>query len=212
MIGAFSVLKLTKPVSYMFLLERAHIIRAPFVWKRTDDWVWVNGTVLIFISFGALSIWCLITLHAELDSNDDQCRVGIARVPSYVLMILDAIINGSLTVLFAVLLRPTLSVRERPSTTPTENEDDSPSSGNRLSRVIWKLRYLKEDQRRYRSSPNIKKVLRKNIIGSGLTFLVSAANGTVFYANEGNPSAFVCMISCIIDGKSFHSYTRLYCL
>jgi hypothetical protein len=95
----------------MFLLERAHVIRAPFILRRIDDWVWVGGTSFVLVTFGAISIWGLITPHAELSPEDGQCRIGLAKIAAYLLLVFDAFINAALTVLFVFLLRPILEFR-----------------------------------------------------------------------------------------------------
>ncbi|KAK7188104.1 hypothetical protein DPSP01_001645 [Paraphaeosphaeria sporulosa] len=184
---------------YMFLLERAHVVRAPFIRKRTDDWVWVGGTTLICVTFGAISIWGLITPHAELSLDDGQCRIGLAKVPAYLLLIFDALINAALTVLFVVLLRPVLEFRERTSTC---FDDGNPSpSVNRFRQALRQLRSLgfKEDEGTDNFSTSIKIVLWKNVVGSGITFMASAANLIVFFSEKGSQLAFVCLVSCMAD-------------
>jgi hypothetical protein len=189
----------------MFLLERAHVIRAPFIRKRTDDWVWVGGTLFVFVTFGAISIWGLVTPHAELSPEDGQCRIGLAKVPAYLLLVFDAFINAALTLLFVFLLRPVLEFRKRTSTYH-DNENPPPSFG-RFRKAIRQLRSLgfREDEGNDRFSANIRKVLRKNVIGSSVSFLASAANLAVFLSHESSQLAFVCLVSCMADGKPFIS-------
>ncbi|KAF9739600.1 hypothetical protein PMIN01_02234 [Paraphaeosphaeria minitans] len=184
---------------YMFLLEREHVIRAPFIRKRSDDWVWVCGTAFICVTFGAISTWCLITSHAELNPDDGQCHIGLANIPVYVALILDALINAALSVLFVLLLLPVLESNERTST--YYDDGNLSPSVNRFHRALRQLRFLgsKEDEARENFSISIKKVLWKNVFGSGITFLASAANLIVFSSVKGNQLAFVCLLSCMAD-------------
>ncbi|KAF2452021.1 hypothetical protein P171DRAFT_479033 [Karstenula rhodostoma CBS 690.94] len=184
---------------YLFLLERAHVIRAPFIRKRTDDWVWVGGTCFVCVTFGAISIWGLITPHAELSPEDGQCRVGLSKIPGYLLLIFDASINAALTVLFVGLLRPVLKFREHTST--CHDHVNPPASVNRFRKAMRQLSSLGVEEHEGRDNffISIKKVLWKNVIGSGVTFLASAANLIVFFAEKNNQLAFVCLVSCMAD-------------
>lgn len=42
-----------KILMYLFLVERAHAIRAPRA-RRLHDWVWMSGILVIAIGFGAV--------------------------------------------------------------------------------------------------------------------------------------------------------------
>jgi hypothetical protein len=185
----------------VFLLERAHVIRAPFIHKRTDDWVWLGGTITVCVSFGAISIWGLITPHAEISPEDGQCHIGLSTIPAYLLLIFDALINAALTILFVVLLRPVLEFRHGASAC---YDDGTPHlSVNRFYKFVRQLGSLgfKSEDGPNNFSARIKKVLWRNVIGSGLTFLASAANLTVFYYEKSSQLAFVCLVSCMADGK-----------
>ncbi|KAJ4351244.1 uncharacterized protein N0V89_006583 [Didymosphaeria variabile] len=184
---------------YMFLLERAHVVRAPFIRKRTDDWVWAGGMSFVVVAFGAIAVWSLITPHAKLSAEDGQCRIGLATVPAYLLLIFDAFINASLTVVFVILLRPVLKFRER--TSPYYDDGSTLPSVSRLRRLVRQLGSLgfKEEEVRDNFFINIKKVLWKNVIGSSVSFIASAANLVVFLSEKGNQLAFVCLVACIAD-------------
>ncbi|KAL1592746.1 hypothetical protein SLS60_011162 [Paraconiothyrium brasiliense] len=176
-------------IRYMFLLEREHVVRAPFIRKRTEDWIWVGGTSFVLVAFGAIAIWSLITPHAELSAEDGQCRIGLATVPAYLLLIFDALINASLTIVFVVLLQPVLKFRER--TSPYYDDGSTLPSVSRLRRLVRQLGSLgfKEEEIRDNFSINIKKVLWKNVIGSSISFLASGANLAIFLSEKGNQLA-----------------------
>lgn len=185
----------------MFLLERLHIIRAPFVRKRTDDRLWLGGTLFLFASLGAISIWSLVTPHAELSSKDGQCRIGIARVPSYTLFTFDVIMNAALTIAFVILLRPYLELRER--TSAYHGEGNPPAAVGRFRRLFRQigLPAFRKDEEMDSFSSNIRNVLWKNVIGSSLALLASLANQIVSFTEKHNQGAFVCLMGCMADGK-----------
>lgn len=190
-------------IRYMFLLERAHVIRAPFISKRIDDWVWLGGTITVCLSFGAISIWGLITPHAELSPVDGQCRIGLSTIPAYLLLIFDALINTALTAIFVVLLRPVLEFRQPSS---ASYDDGSPQTSVKwFKKIMQRLGSLgfEDDERSDHFFVNMKKVLWKNVVGSVVTSLASAANLIVFFSEKSSQLAFVCLVSCMADGK-FH--------
>ena len=187
---------------YLFLLEREHVVRAPFLRKRTDDWIWLGGTIFVVVTFGALFIWGIITPHAELSPTDGQCRIGIAKIPAYLLLVFDATINAALTIVFAVLLRPVLQARDHASTLRADREVASPKGYFHKTMRHLGLLAFKNDQGQDIFSASIKKVLWRNVIGSSLIFVASAINLIVFLAEKGVQLAFVCLVACMADGES----------
>jgi hypothetical protein len=190
--------------SYLFLLERAHIVRAPFLRRRIDDWVWVGGTLFIVFAFGALSIVCLLTPHSELSPVDDRCHIGAAAVPSYLLLAFDAFVNAALTIIFILLLKPLLQFKQLQT-----NRTESNSDRGRLRRGSENLVRLTTSwfgggkQRREASFwKGVRKVLWKNTMGSALIFLASAANLTAIYVAKATQLGWLCLACCIADGES----------
>lgn len=187
----------------MFLLERAHVVRAPFLRRRTDDWVWLGGTILLFLSFGAITIWAYIGPYADLNPVDGRCRIGIAKIPGILLLVFDALINGLLTAIFIVLLLPVVEFRKETSSHYRQGNTPQVNRFRKALRNIRSLRF-KEDTEADRFLMSIKKMLWKNAVGSALTFTASASNLIVFFSGHGRQVAFVCFAACMADGEFSH--------
>jgi hypothetical protein len=185
----------------MFLLERAHVVRAPFLLRRVDDWIWVSGMIFIIFAFGGLSIWAYVTPHANISPNDGRCRIGRSAITSYLILAFDAIINVTLTLTFVLFLRPVLSFSHDNSTAGQLSEHIPTSNRPKrsIANIVWFGMNLKE----YRSEQywiGVKAMLRRNVIGSALMFLASAANLTAFYIDGAVQLGFLCLVTCMADG------------
>lgn len=60
---------------YLFLLERVHIVRAPFV-DRVRDPIYALGAILTIGGFAAVMAYQCIDPTAELSREDGICRIG----------------------------------------------------------------------------------------------------------------------------------------
>lgn len=194
----------------MFLLEREHVVRAPFLRSRTDDFIWLLGTLFVVVTFGALSIWGVRTAHAELSAEDGQCRIGLAKLPAYLLLVFDASINAGLTLMFVMLLRPFHTVDRSSGLYDGEGTGDAGSRTGRWRRIARRARLVRfeSEQGTEVFSASIRKVLWKNVAGSSLIFLASAANLSVFFAEHGQQLAWVCLVACMADGEFERGLTK----
>ena len=155
--------------------------------------------------FGALAIWGIKTPHAELSAKDGQCRIGLAKLPAYLLLVFDASMNAALTIVFVVLLRP-FHAGDRTSGLYGEGDGVRDAGSGALRWVLQRVRRLSGEgpggeQGGQVFSARVRKVLRKNVAGSSLIFLASAANLSVFFAEHGQQLAWVCLVACMADGE-----------
>jgi hypothetical protein len=196
---------------YLFLLERAHVVRAPFVKSRFHDWVWVVGILVIVIGFGALSIVCYVTPQAYLSLEDGKCYIGAAAVPSYFLLAFDAFINLALTTVFVVLLRPVLRLGQQDPATSGSSGVSMTRMQSSLARILF-LGKEKQETTNIRFWSSIQALLWKNATGSTLIFLASAANLTAFYVDKAIQLGWLCLVCCMADGKQFTPLLQLLLL
>ncbi|KAF3002456.1 hypothetical protein E8E13_004931 [Curvularia kusanoi] len=92
---------------YLFLLERVHVLRAPFV-DRLRDPVWVIGVILTVGGYAGIMGFQFMSPRADLSRVDGVCRIGIQPDAGLAIITLDTTINLALTVIFIWQLRPTL--------------------------------------------------------------------------------------------------------
>ena len=65
----------SKILLYVFLVERAHSLRAPYA-RRMDDWLWVVSMLVLGIGFGAIAVTAFIWPVVAL-SNSGRCQIGL---------------------------------------------------------------------------------------------------------------------------------------
>ncbi|CZR50412.1 uncharacterized protein PAC_00284 [Phialocephala subalpina] len=97
-----------KMIMYMFLIERAHIIRAPYE-RRMKDKVWVACMSFLIVGFGAISVTAFMWPNAEVSPLDGKCRIGQPLKVTIPLLTYDIVVNVSLTALFVHFLYPFLA-------------------------------------------------------------------------------------------------------
>jgi hypothetical protein len=136
--------------------------------------------VIIVGFFGGMALWCIATPHAGLSVHDGHCRIGSDMIPSYVTFSSDIIINIGLTGVFVWLILPVL-----------KNQARGPAL-----RGVLSSNAERDDQ----LSLSVKKMLRRNIIGSALTFVAGAVNLVIYFVDATSQIAYVCYTLCIVDG------------
>ncbi|KAJ4351605.1 uncharacterized protein N0V89_006948 [Didymosphaeria variabile] len=164
---------------YIFLLERARIVRAPFM-RRYRDWLWISGMVIICGGFGSVAITGFIFPVDELSPIDGRCRIGLPRKVAFPLMCFDIGLNFLLTGLFIWLLRPVLSLH-RVNLVPGLLR--KPTSQGRSTASEATLRYSRPHM--YNLNHSIKVLLWKCLIGSTLVMLPTVGNMVTFYIMRG---------------------------
>ncbi|KAK5731811.1 hypothetical protein LTR17_011023 [Elasticomyces elasticus] len=123
---------LTKTSVQLFLIERAHAVRAN-VRDRLHDWVWLTFVFILVVGFGTIAILGFMAPVGVVGPDDGQCRIGLPRTSLLVLMTYDILISVALTVVFLVLLHKRLLVslsRLRPSSSRVKLLHDVTHSQN----------------------------------------------------------------------------------
>jgi hypothetical protein len=183
---------------YLFLLERVHIVRAPFA-SRGHDVVWLAGFCFIFMGFGGLTTYEAITAHSGLSLEDGLCRVGLVPYMAFEFMGVDTFISVALTGIFIWLLRPVLNSRANPNlfgVSVSQRRDSSQHSS--LPRAVLSINSLLKHKKDRKSFQDIaKSMMWRNVIGSTLILLFTFANIIIFLkvkaVEQGHVIALVIM-------------------
>ncbi|XP_014554533.1 hypothetical protein COCVIDRAFT_104852 [Bipolaris victoriae FI3] len=183
----------SKILLYIFYLERIHIARQPLA--RRCDTIWIGGMVMTVGFFGGMAVWCIATPHSAISVHDGHCRIGSDMIPSYTTFSTDIVINFSLTGVFIWLILPILKNQARgPATVLDEFVRPSALGPSGLRRVL-RSNVERDDP----LASSVKKMLRRNIIGSLLTFAAGAINLIIYFVDATSQIAFVCYTMCIVD-------------
>jgi hypothetical protein len=179
---------------YIFYLERIHIARQPLA--RRHDTIWIAGMVMTVGFFGGMAVWCIVTPHSAIDVHDGHCRIGSDMVPSYTTFSTDIVINIALTGVFIWLILPVLKNQSRGPATVMDEAWRPPSLDPFALKGVLRSNVEREDA----LALSVKRMLRRNIIGSAFTLVAGAINLVIYFVDATSQIAFVCYTLCIVDG------------
>ena len=145
--------------------------------------------------FGGMALWCIATPHASISMQDGHCRIGSDMIPSYTTFSTDIIINIALTGVFIWLILPVLK-NQRGLASISGASAQAPARSPFSIRGVLTNNIESDD----RLAQSVKRMLRKNIIGSALTFVAGAINLIIYFVDATSQIAFVCYTLCIVDG------------
>jgi hypothetical protein len=187
--------------SYIFLLERARVVRAPFM-SRYRDYLWLFGMLILLGGFGSIAIVGYLSPVVELSRLDGRCRIGLPNKVSFPLLCFDVAVNFLLTGVFFWLLRPVLDFHGLLSV--------SNWFGGRLSsRVKQSVKKRELSLQRETDGGSLKSAMNKNIrtllwkclIGSTLVMLPTVGNMAQFYVMNSRELGWVCLTICTLDSE-----------
>ncbi|KAF2733537.1 hypothetical protein EJ04DRAFT_565069 [Polyplosphaeria fusca] len=186
----------SKLAMYIFLVERAHALRAPYM-SRFSDWIWLSGMLAIVTGFSSLAVCGFLWPIGELSKTDGRCRIGLPLKVTIPFLTFDIVINAALTGIFIYLLKPLLhySILSAPIVPANWFHE-------RVRRMV------KTDNRRASVGvypvnetflTSIKMLLWKSLAGSIAVMLPTAANIAALSAQQGRELSWLCLILCIVD-------------
>lgn len=184
---------------YVFLVERAHALRAPYM-KRSRDWIWLGGMITIACGFGSIAICGFIWPIANLSEIDGRCRIGLPFRVTIPLLTFDVVINTLLTGVFVYLLRPLLRFSVRAT-------EVAPTTlfANGVRRILKRphggSNSLDVCPINHHSFKSIERLLWKSLIGSVLIMLPTVGNLVALIPLHGRELGGVCLTICAFDGK-----------
>lgn len=186
----------TKFMIFVFLIERVHIVRAPFC-KRRKDKIYLGCLAMLFVAFLPLCIKYYNPL-TKIDPVTGRCRAGNRReaiIPTIAVMsAVDVILTG----VFFYLLRPVGQIHAKPSVKQilTGKRDNSKTPGETSVQETSAQR-------------NIRILLWKSIVGSVLIELPAIANFIQMAITRGEELGMICLSICVAEGQSSSSFSFL---
>ncbi|KAF1944610.1 hypothetical protein EJ02DRAFT_83860 [Clathrospora elynae] len=185
----------SKIALYLFLLERVHIARAPFV-DRRRDWIYIIGVLLTVGGFVGIVAWELVNPMASM-SPSGECRIGIEAGAAVAVMVLDTVINLVLTVIFVWQLRPVMKW-----VTPAipGYGNDATGTKRRIS-IQGFLGWTQDAPKLLRTSsrPGLRVMLIRNIFGSSTLLVATMINNGLFLKCYFARMGHACLLMCLSD-------------
>lgn len=185
---------------YLFLLERVHIVRAPFI-DRVKDPVWIFGAALIVVGWAATTAYEYVAPRSELSRVDGLCRIGIRPDSAIAVLVLDTIVNVALAAIFIWQLRPALgSIVHRDS---AGSFKFTAGTSNRSLLNIFRPPTSERGRTttRANSARKVEAMLMRNVVGSCLLLCAQIANNVLFLTWPFATHSHVCQLMCLTDSK-----------
>ncbi len=185
---------------YLFLAERARLMRLPLV-NQKHDVIWLANMAMIVIGFGIIAVLAFVYLVSKVSPVDGQCRIGLHLGITVALLAYDMLINIWLTGLFIKLAAKymdrffpervsrwwkVLSQRLRllaTSLPANANDDDPPVMA-------------------IDASSDLAKLARKTLAGSVIMMSSTIVNLAVLLRFHGEEAGWVCLLICTIDSEA----------
>ncbi|KAF4544020.1 uncharacterized protein LTHEOB_6686 [Lasiodiplodia theobromae] len=188
----------SKVLLYLFLVERAHVIRAPYK-RRMSDKLWIFSMALVCLGFGAIATVSFVWPLSEISPVDGKCRIGLPRKVTIPMLTYDIAINIGFTVLFVYLLWPLLSFHRKRS-----RRNYWPRSLLQRGQRQPDIEIRENDQIRVDvGNQRLRRVLRrlvfKTVIGGFLIMIPTAANLTLLFEMKGHEPGWLCFTVCFLD-------------
>nr|POE90354.1 hypothetical protein CFP56_71079 [Quercus suber] len=222
-----------KSLVQLFLIERSRAIRARLK-KRAEDAIWLVSSLICLTGTCALGIVAFISPLAERFPGSGECRIGLPRKATMILMFYDLSVNIGLTGVFLVLLRPALQLR-----TPERAQDNIRKMNSKASLPVWtitarsslaSLISLKLPAERTpdsqpqedvqstlprmhvvdSSAEALQALIRRTIFGAIAMMMGTTANLAALYAMN-REHGWVCFSCCMADSQYCLSLLDLLC-
>ena len=179
----------TKLAIFLFLVERIHVVRAPFV-PRKKDKIYLACLAMVLFMYGPVIINSYINPVTTMGSSGDSCNFGIRGDASIPVLAVNMFVDLVLTGVFFYLLRPVVKFRGLQTVTNalrTRRDGNVPLEGY--------------DSHETDVQRNIRTLLWKSIIGSLLIEIPMMANMIQFVITKGEELGMICMALCVVEGK-----------
>lgn len=187
-----------KVVVYVFLVERAHAIRAAR-YRRFRDWIWIVSMLIVLAGFGTIAVFAFLRPVVDISELDGQCRIGLPFEVTLPLLIYDIVMNVGMTLVFFGLVKPFLRRTWR---------NYIPAWLRRSYGRLRSQRDLKAPQ----SDPAqggldgggmLEKLAMKSLLASLAILISTVVNLSLLFALRGRELGWLCYMVCTIDGEQF---------
>lgn len=180
---------LTKATVFLFLVERIHIVRAPFV-RRKHDKIYLACLALVVFMFVPVAINSYVSPVVDMGPKNVRCYFGIEAKASIPVLAVNIVVDVCLTGVFFYLLRPAARMHQF-STIP-----------DALRRVSTHIPFSPMVTSHTAAQRNIRSLVWRSIIGSLLIEIPMMANMIQFVLVDGEELGTMCLALCVIEGKS----------
>jgi hypothetical protein len=178
---------MAKGFVYAFLVERVHIVRAPFV-RRIKDKVYIVCLVPAMTMYAGISLNSYFWRVTQMHESDGRCHFGISSQASIPILAVNIITNVTLTGVFFYLLQPVIKVHVLPTVS---------AAFSRKSKTEPVM--VEPAKSETAVQKNIKTLLKKSIVGAILIELPVAANMIQFLITGGRELGMLCLTFCMVD-------------
>jgi hypothetical protein len=180
---------LTKAAIFLFLVERIHVVRAPFV-QRKHDYIYLTCLAIVITVLGPAIIHTYFNPVTHMGPTGRRCHFGIRGRASIPILAANMFVDLVLTGVFFYLLRPAA----RP-----ESRSTSSYALKNQGNIILPL--VPTDTNETTAQRNIRALLWKSIVGSLLIEIPMTANMIQFVITRGEELGTICMALCVVEGK-----------
>lgn len=177
----------------LFLLERVRIMRAPFV-ERSQDTLWIIGAITTICGYMIIMGLELIAPEAKNSRTDGTCKIGIQPHAAMAMLVLDTVLNVTLTGIFVWQLRPAIM-----SLPHHRLSSYRPEKSLSITRILEWKRSGYGGAGRSTSENNLRLMLIRNIIGSILLLMNTIANNAIFLTWPYARMSHACLLMCLTD-------------
>ena len=184
-----------KVIIYLFLIERAHVVRCRQYARRSDRWYLVNMAI-VTLGFGTIAVLSFIFPVAEFSTVDGKCRIGLPFKITLPLLIYDISINVYLTFHFLYFARPHIfqdSVGKLRSVFGQRRDSQVLTNEIRAFRAKAKVSSPQQD--------DLQNLARRTLKGMCVMLLATVINLSILFHMSGQEQEWMCFMFCTLDGK-----------
>jgi hypothetical protein len=187
----------TKAAILLFLVERIHVVRAPFFNRRKDK-IYLACLATVIVAFVPVVVHSYLNPVTSMDPSNGRCYFGISGSASIPILAVSTFVDIVLTGVFFYLLRPKLA----PTTPPTNLYSVKSLCTGKvpLAPITLSQTTVQRD---------LRTLLWKSLIGSLLIEIPMMANMIQFVVTKGEELGTVCMALCVIERES-PCHLRMY--
>jgi hypothetical protein len=181
----------TKAAIFLFLVERIHIVRAPFVLRRHDK-IYLACLAIVVFMFGPVIINSYVNPVTSMGPTKTRCYFGIRGKASIPVLAVNMFVDLILTGVFFYLLRPAVKhpgFRDVPIALKSQFRKGSMP----LAPIVTNETAVQR---------SIRTLLWKSIVGSLMIEIPMMANMIQFVVTKGEELGTICMALCVVERKS----------
>ncbi|KAH4180725.1 hypothetical protein HBI25_177320 [Parastagonospora nodorum] len=176
----------TKATVFLFLVERIHIVRAPFV-RRKHDKIYLTCLAMVVFMFVPVVINSCVSPVIDMGPKSVRCYFGIEAKASIPVLVVNIVVDVCLTGVFFYLLRPAVRTHQF-STVP-----------DALRRVSAHIPFSPMVPSHTAAQRNIRSLVWRSIIGSLLIEIPMMANMIQFVLIDGEELGTMCLALCVVE-------------